>query len=213
MFDDKTKEPEDIFAGSDAPTPAPGLVQPSAPNQAQRPAPVEGLSATTDVVTSGPNRTLVILIVVIVLLLIVVIGALVYSVMNRTSATPATNTTPTTQTQTNTQPLTPEQALPTIPLPTEPEPTPVTPVDTDKDGLADEEEASLRTNPTLVDSDEDGLSDADEVRVWKTDPLDSDTDNDGFPDGTEVKSGYDPLVVGGKLLNLPTTESSTSTNS
>ena len=50
--------------------------------------------------------------------------------------------------------------------------TAATPVDSDKDGLTDEEEKKLGTNPTKAD-----------------------TDGDGFLDGQEVKEGYDPLKV------------------
>jgi hypothetical protein len=44
-------------------------------------------------------------------------------------------------------------------------------VDTDGDGLSDEEEARLGTNPLLRDTDGDGVSDYDEVNVFHTDPL------------------------------------------
>jgi len=43
-----------------------------------------------------------------------------------------------------------------------------------------------------IDSDNDGLSDEEEVELG-TDPNDPDTDNDGFYDGDEVQLGYDPL--------------------
>lgn len=46
-----------------------------------------------------------------------------------------------------------------------------------------------------LDSDEDGLSDQDE-RHYGTNRLDPDTDGDGFPDGTEVRGGYNPLGAG-----------------
>ena len=39
------------------------------------------------------------------------------------------------------------------------------PVDTDGDGLTDDQEATLGTNPNLADTDGDGLSDALEVRL------------------------------------------------
>ncbi|MFN3301820.1 MAG: hypothetical protein ACK413_02220 [Patescibacteria group bacterium] len=64
--------------------------------------------------------------------------------------------------------------------------------DSDGDGLTDEEEKKLGTNPYSVDSDQDGLFDREEVKVYQTDPLNPDTDNDGYSDGQEVKSGYDP---------------------
>jgi hypothetical protein len=47
-------------------------------------------------------------------------------------------------------------------------------------------------NLTVLDSDNDGLTDQDE-RLYNTDPYNEDTDNDGYLDGQEVASGYDPL--------------------
>ena len=69
---------------------------------------------------------------------------------------------------------------------------PVSPVDSDGDGLTDEEEASLGTNPNIIDSDNDGLSDYEEVKIYQTNPLVVDTDGDSYPDGTEVRGGYNP---------------------
>ena len=80
-------------------------------------------------------------------------------------------------------------------------PQPETPaIDSDQDGLTDEEEKKLGTDINLVDSDADGLFDKEEVRVYKTDPLKKDTDGDGHLDGAEVKQGFDPLGPG-KLFN------------
>jgi hypothetical protein len=45
---------------------------------------------------------------------------------------------------------------------------------------------------TSIDSDNDGLTDQEEIEHG-TDPDDPDTDNDGFYDGDEVELGYDPL--------------------
>jgi hypothetical protein len=64
--------------------------------------------------------------------------------------------------------------------------------DSDLDGLTDEEEKTLGTNPNLIDSDFDTLSDYDEVKVYKTDPLKSDSDGDTYSDDAEIKSGYNP---------------------
>jgi len=75
------------------------------------------------------------------------------------------------------------------------------PADSDQDGLSDEEETTLGTNPNLSDSDNDGLIDYDEVKVYKSDPLKSDTDGDGNSDGAEVKNGYSP-IDDSKLLDL-----------
>lgn len=65
-------------------------------------------------------------------------------------------------------------------------------IDTDSDGLFDDEEEKLGTDKDIADTDADGVSDLDEVRKWKTKPLVKDTDGDGYEDGTEVAAGYDP---------------------
>lgn len=44
----------------------------------------------------------------------------------------------------------------------------------------------------FLDSDQDGLTDEEE-RLYGTNPRDSDSDGDGYSDGAEVASGYDPL--------------------
>jgi outer membrane protein OmpA-like peptidoglycan-associated protein len=71
-----------------------------------------------------------------------------------------------------------------------PAPAPVVepdqPKDSDGDGLTDEEEAKLGTDPFNKDTDGDGLTDGDEVKVYKTNPLNPDTDFDGLKDGQEV---------------------------
>ncbi|MEW5760104.1 MAG: transglutaminase domain-containing protein, partial [Candidatus Thermoplasmatota archaeon] len=84
--------------------------------------------------------------------------------------------------------------------------------DMDGDGLTDEEEKKLGTNPQQVDSDRDLLKDGEEVAYWdkrmseakeygpngdidkdgKKNILDFDSDNDGLSDGYEVKNAYDP---------------------
>lgn len=88
-------------------------------------------------------------------------------------------------------------------------------VDADADGLMDEQELQLGTDPNRsdtdidrlsdgfevrefgtdplrADSDEDGLGDGDELEVFRTDPLTADTDGDGFDDATEIDAGSDP---------------------
>ncbi|MEZ4240468.1 MAG: thioredoxin family protein [Myxococcota bacterium] len=51
---------------------------------------------------------------------------------------------------------------------------------------------STSTTSTPVDSDGDGLSDDDEAALG-TDPADEDSDDDGYLDGDEVTEGSDPL--------------------
>lgn len=70
------------------------------------------------------------------------------------------------------------------------------PDDLDGDGLTNEEENILKTDPENPDTDMDGLSDREEVKIYHTDPLNQDTDGDGYFDGDEVEHGYDPLGDG-----------------
>jgi hypothetical protein len=65
-------------------------------------------------------------------------------------------------------------------------------LDSDGDGLSDDVEAVLGTDPLNPDTDGDGLSDGDEVLIG-TDPLNPDTDADGLQDGYEVQIGTNPL--------------------
>jgi hypothetical protein len=73
--------------------------------------------------------------------------------------------------------------------------------DSDGDGLNDFEEVmKYRTNPLVRDTDGDGLSDFDEVMKYHTDPNRPDTDGDGFGDWDEVmKLHTDPTVPDGKV--------------
>jgi hypothetical protein len=72
-------------------------------------------------------------------------------------------------------------------------------LDTDLDGLTNEEEKKLGTDPNRVDTDKDGLVDSSELKDYLTDPLKADTDGDGFFDGVEVRGKYNPLGPG-KLI-------------
>jgi hypothetical protein len=73
--------------------------------------------------------------------------------------------------------------------------------DDDGDGLTNDEETKVGTNPQKADSDGDGLTDYDEVKIYKSNPQNSDTDGDGNLDGAEVAKGYSP-VDDSKLLDL-----------
>ena len=66
--------------------------------------------------------------------------------------------------------------------------------DTDGDGLSDGQEVDpYKTNPLVADTDTDGLSDGDEVQKYKTNPLSVDTDGDSLHDGDELTRRTDPL--------------------
>jgi hypothetical protein len=85
----------------------------------------------------------------------------------------------------------------TPPDPTTPSPTVTAAdeVDSDGDGLTDELETALGTDPLLVDSDGDGVSDSDEIDFYGTDALDPDTDGDELDDAEELLSyGTNPLL-------------------
>jgi outer membrane protein OmpA-like peptidoglycan-associated protein len=58
--------------------------------------------------------------------------------------------------------------------------------DGDLDGLSDEQERRLGTDPQNPDTDGDKLSDGDEVKKYHTNPLRADSDGDGLTDGEEV---------------------------
>jgi len=72
------------------------------------------------------------------------------------------------------------------------EPAVVIPVDTDGDGVTDDQEILNGTDPMSADSDGDGVSDAEELERG-TDPNSADSDGDGLSDGDEVNTyGTDP---------------------
>lgn len=65
--------------------------------------------------------------------------------------------------------------------------------DIDGDGLTNDEENTIGTDPLDPDTDADGLTDGDEVNIYVTDPLNPDTDSDGLTDGNEINVyGTDP---------------------
>lgn len=80
-------------------------------------------------------------------------------------------------------------------------------VDSDSDGLFDEDEAALGMDSTNADTDGDGtldgdedndadtLTNAQELYVYLTEAATADTDADSRDDGVEVAEGTDPLVV------------------
>ncbi|MEA1937269.1 MAG: Ig-like domain-containing protein [Patescibacteria group bacterium] len=63
--------------------------------------------------------------------------------------------------------------------------------------VLNEKDSLIQTAPIafMIDSDEDGLPDDLEKRIG-TDPNKANTDNDGYKDGEEVKNGYNPFGDG-----------------
>lgn len=68
------------------------------------------------------------------------------------------------------------------------------------------EEKFTTQNNVFLDSDQDGLSNEEE-KSYGTNPYNSDSDGDGYSDGAEVKSGYNPLksAPGDKLIQAENT--------
>jgi serine/threonine protein kinase len=106
----------------------------------------------------------------------------------------------------------PSVTRPPVPTPTAsatPTPTPDLTVtwavlDSDGDGLSDQDEAGLYlTDPSQPDTDGDGLRDGDEVSTYRTDPVDGDTDDDGWPDGREVEASLERFGAGDVLCPAP----------
>ena len=64
--------------------------------------------------------------------------------------------------------------------------------DDDGDGLSDDKEREIGTDPRNADTDGEGLPDRNETLIG-TDPNKPDSDGDGFTDKEEVDAGSDPL--------------------
>ena len=206
MFDD-VKEPEDIFAGTDPVQP------PKAPGEA-----VETVSTADSVIKAGPSPLVYIVVAAIVFGAIGGGGYYWYSMDSAESELPVIDSAPAVtdqidDTTNNGQTiLDPIPVEPDVPESTEPDSDaidsindsePDTFMDTDGDGLDDDLEDQLGTDPKSIDTDSDELSDFDEVRIYKTNPTMPDTDGDGFLDGQEVQGGYNPNGDG-KLFEIPT---------
>ena len=65
-------------------------------------------------------------------------------------------------------------------------------IDTDKDGIDDEEESVIGTYPKIADSDGDKLKDGIEAANW-FEPLEQNPDGDTYSDYAEYKKGTDPF--------------------
>jgi hypothetical protein len=155
---------------------------------------------------SGIDKTKIIYALGGVLILIFAIWAIIYALGKTTPAAKQVIDLNQTATTTKEEPVvisttTPENTTPSK-LPDEVDTSKiVAPKDSDGDGLSDDEETKLGTNPNSPDTDNDGLTDREEVKVYGTNPLNADTDGDGYTDGAEVKGGYNPKGPG-KLYQI-----------
>jgi hypothetical protein len=193
MFDDLNPQNkvEDIFAAADSgankiPTPGSDLTSPKFNS-------------------SNIDKAKIIYALGGVLILVFAIWAIVYALGKSAPANKVVNTNQATTTKEEPA-ITPsaviENTTTTQKLPDEVNPSAVAaPKDSDGDGLSDDEEIKLGTNPNSPDTDNDGLTDREEVKVYGTNPLNADTDGDGYTDGDEVKGGYNPKGPG-KLYQL-----------
>ena len=76
--------------------------------------------------------------------------------------------------------------------------------DADADGLSNQAEYQLGTNPASEDSDTDGLTDLAEYAIHGTNPAVADTDGDTLTDGAEVNTHLtNPLSKDSDLDGLP----------
>lgn len=210
MFDDlnKNEKPqglnpvvkpaEDIFAATEPVKPA--AFQPKA-----NPAGLPPENNPAGLPPEADNKKFMVLGgIVIAVIIIFAIGIYGFSKFTKNSNEPTANNEETQNTQEENVNLnTGEQAVTETGTTTEiVEQTPTEqPIDSDQDGLTDEEEATLGTNPNSIDSDNDGLFDREEIKTFGTDPMNPDTDGDGYKDGEEVTKGYNPKGPG-KLYDL-----------
>lgn len=230
MFEEAQKQqPEDMFADTESvPQPAPPTAPPAPAPSAAAPAPGPVLAAPTPPLSDAPaplapqsppalakpSGGAWKSILVGVIIVAVIGGAATISYMLLSSQTPIT---PGLDEIIEQQELLEENedqaSQPTAETANEsttgnmvepaPEPEPASAdIDSDRDGLTDEQEAILGTDPLNPDTDGDGLFDYEEVNIYNTDPLNPDTDGDGYSDGEEVENGFNPAGEG-RLFEVP----------
>lgn len=213
---------EDLFAETDKVVPGQGVVKPAVFQPKPPSPPGNGAIGMDDrAASSGGQTKKIILLAVIVLASIILIGGGIYAFTVFKNQAPVASVEEEKNTdepavaedenslagdngevkdapENNNQPTSDQSAV----IGEDPAPAPIAQkVDTDGDGISDEEEESLGMNINNPDSDGDGLFDREEVKVYKTDPLQIDTDGDGYSDGEEVKNGFNPKGSG-KLFEI-----------
>lgn len=181
------KEVVDIFAGVNTGGAADHPIAPVPP------------ASPAAVPAARRGRLWIILIIAILALLLIAGGLYAYAVFFRSTAQPAAQEQAQQQVPVQPAPVVEEPVtIPEVPqIPVEPtveEPAviPAAPIDSDGDGLSDDQERGLGTNPFAADTDGDGLFDAEEVNKYFTNPNLADTDGDGFSDKVEIDNGYNP---------------------
>ncbi|MFA4941751.1 MAG: hypothetical protein WC582_04145 [Patescibacteria group bacterium] len=205
MFDDlnqKNNKIEDIFSGTEAPV-KPDVLRPKEPISSP-PAEIFPNQAMPAREKQGMKKILI-FVIMIIAVIIIIFG--IFWILKKIDS--SLNETPkTVENQETGQNQVPENATdnsvvpPVLPAPELtakdlffPPEAPVV-LDSDQDGLTDEEENILGTDINNIDTDSDGLFDREETKVYKTNPLLVDTDGDGYSDGDEVKNGYNPTGAG-----------------
>lgn len=191
-----------------------GSLPPTTRNAAS-PAP-EDMQSDSDVEISPPllNKRNLFILAVAALLILIAGGAFWVWRSSKNRATPAPQNEASAPTAPSVNGNAPVAPAPVAATTTEPAvPQPLSPaIDSDGDGLTDQQEIQYGTDPQKADTDGDGLTDYEEIFIWHTNPLNPDTDGDGFSDGQEVKNGYNPNGSG-RLLNIPTAATSSSASS
>lgn len=223
------QQPEDIFAGVEPTQPEPlrprGAISPTVPGRPGAPTSIGAMPPTREELGEAPAPRKRFFLVIMAVVLLAILGLGGYLAWKQFMAKPVVKITPTPEVLNVNEPETaPVEAPPTnVALPTSvcgngvcetgedsaicptdcpAPPSPVVGLDTDLDGLSDEEEITLGTDQNKIDSDEDGLTDREEVKIYNTNPLNSDTDGDTYKDGDEVRNGYNPNGPG-RLLEVP----------
>ena len=184
----QASEPDDMFANINTGTPA-------VPTQTSSPTPPIAVppSGLMDSAPKKKGKLGLIIAIVVIVLVLGIGGYFVYSMMMNAGDDSNVVVTPPVSTDSNgtqiTEPTTPEVTEPV----TEPEATtPVFNIDSDGDGISNEDELALGTNPNSLDSDGDGLFDGEETKIYFTNPTNPDSDGDSYLDGEEVANGFDP---------------------
>ncbi|GEM_PF-6947638 len=193
MFEEKEQQPIEQQGGSGTPQ---NIFQDQTPTPASEPMPFSEHEREHSFLS---KKTIFIILGIIFILILIAVGAQVALNVFKQKSTEQAVTQPTVIT--TTPPLQEKPPIVPVEQPSQHQQSSGS-GDDDKDGLTNQEEEQLGTSKDNIDSDTDGLSDREEVRVYKTNPLNPDTDADGYTDGEEVKNGFNPNGPG-KIRVIP----------